>query len=121
MNTWMKSSFSTGANTCVGVRAADISTHVTIGDTKDPDGPTITVSNEAWDRFVAEVAEVDQVAEGAASFTGRLQPEFLADGGFRLHDTGNAASPKLWFTQAEWDAFHAGVQAGELRAETLQR
>ena len=106
---WVKSSFSSGSQGCVQVRPAGAD-RVEVGDTKDPDGPTLLVPEADWQRFL------DQVADGAADYTGRLQPRFLPDGGFTLSDAERSDSPVLTYTKAEWDAFDAGVRAGELRA-----
>ncbi|WP_312863453.1 DUF397 domain-containing protein [Spinactinospora alkalitolerans] len=39
-----------------------------IGDSKNPDGPTLTVPNPDWDAFL------DQVAAGVTEYSGRLLP-----------------------------------------------
>jgi hypothetical protein len=80
-----------------------------IGDTKNPDGPTLTVPDADWDHFLT------QVTHGAADF-GRLRAEFLPEGGFTLTDTARPDSAVLAYTRAEWDAFKLGVEAGELRS-----
>jgi hypothetical protein len=80
-----------------------------IGDTKNPDGPTITVPEADWDHFLT------QVSTGGTEF-GRLHAEFLPGGGFTLTDTARPDSAVLTYTQAEWDAFKLGVEAGELRS-----
>lgn len=103
---WTKSSFSTTGEGCVQVRATG-NGHVIVGDTKNPDGPVLTVTNTDWTTFL------DQVATGTSDYSGRLIPVFQPDGGFILRDTATQAT--LVFTRAEWDAFHAGVVHGELR------
>lgn len=47
---WMKSSYSTRDGACVQARFAEPSkgTAVQIGDTKNPDGPTLTVTPAAF-------------------------------------------------------------------------
>ncbi|WP_116248470.1 DUF397 domain-containing protein [Nocardiopsis sp. FIRDI 009] len=105
---WTKSSFSSTGATCVQVRAPRAGV-IEIGDTKNPNGPTLTVPNDDWEYFL------DRVARGTTDF-GRLRAEFLLDGGFTLTDTAEPGSPVLVYTKAEWDAFKLGVEAGELRS-----
>lgn len=105
---WVKSSFSTNPQGCVQVRAPRPGM-TEIGDTKNPDGPTLTVPNADWDHFLA------RVTTDGTDF-GRLHAEFLPDGGFTLTDTTRPSSPVLTYTRAEWGAFKLGVDAGELRS-----
>ena len=102
---WTKSSYSTNPNGCVQIKR--VTGHVIVGDTKNPDGPVLTVTNADWTAFL------DQVATGTSDYSGRLVPVFQPDGGFILRDTATQAT--LVFTRAEWDAFHTGVVHGELR------
>jgi len=46
---------------------------------------------------------------------GVVEIAFLADGGVALRTSTSAAEgvPPLYYTPAEWDAFLAGVRAGE--------
>jgi hypothetical protein len=104
----VKSSFSTNPQGCVQVRAPHAGV-TEIGDTKSPDGPTLTVPNADWDHFLIQVAT-------AGTDFGRLHADFLPDGGFTLTDTARPSSPVLTYTRAEWDAFKLGVEAGELRS-----
>lgn len=106
--TWVKSSFSTAGQGCVQVRSHG-ENEVEIGDTKNPDGPTLHVPDTAWQHFL------DQVAAKATEYTGRLQPRFLPDGGFTLTDIERVHPPVLAYTKSEWDTFYAGVLAGEFR------
>ncbi|MFI6575384.1 DUF397 domain-containing protein [Nocardiopsis sp. NPDC050513] len=106
---WTKSSFSSTGATCVQVRAPRPGV-TEIGDTKNPDGPTLTVPGFDWEYFLG------QVTNGTTDF-GRLRAEFLPDGGFTLTDTGIPNSLVLTYTKSEWDAFKLGVEAGELRSE----
>ncbi|MEV2276925.1 DUF397 domain-containing protein [Nocardiopsis sp. NPDC049922] len=103
----MKSSASTSAQGCVQVRVPRAGM-IEIGDTKNPDGPTLTVPDTDWDHFLT------QVATGGTDCR-RLCAAFLSHGGFTLTDTAVPRSPVLVFTKAEWDAFKQGVDAGELR------
>jgi hypothetical protein len=52
-NAWRKSSHSGGQAECVEVRNA--TNLVKIRDTKDRQGPVITVSADAWRRFTAAI------------------------------------------------------------------
>ncbi|WP_304452104.1 DUF397 domain-containing protein [Nocardiopsis sp. YSL2] len=105
---WTKSSYSSTGATCVQVRVPRAGV-TEIGDTKKPDGPTLTVPNSDWDHFL------DQIAMGGTDF-GRLRAEFLPGGGFTLTDTTRPGSPTLTYTRAEWEAFKLAVEAGELRS-----
>ena len=109
LTAWVKSSFSTNPQGCVQVRTPYAGV-TEIGDTKNPDGPTLTVPHADWEYFL------DQVVSGRTAFR-RLHAVFLPGGGFTLTDTGIPGSPTLTYTKAEWDAFHAGAVAGELRGE----
>ncbi|AEW95749.1 MULTISPECIES: DUF397 domain-containing protein [Streptomycetaceae] len=52
--TWFKSSYSNGTGgNCVEV--ADSHGPVAVRDSKDPNGPVLTFSRQAWDAFVAAV------------------------------------------------------------------
>ncbi|MFD3686797.1 DUF397 domain-containing protein [Nocardiopsis sp. NPDC058631] len=109
---WTKSSYSSTGATCVQVRSPR-SGMTEVGDTKNPNGPTLTIPNADWDHFL------DHVADGESDF-GRLRAEFLPNGGFTLTDTISPDSPTLAYTKAEWDAFKLGVEAGELRVGSLR-
>lgn len=106
---WTKSSYSGTGATCVQVRVPRAGV-IEIGDTKNPDGPTLTVPNADWEHFLT------QVTHGTTD-CGRLRAEFLPDGGFTLIDTTTSNSPVLAYTKTEWDAFKLGVDAGELRSD----
>ncbi len=106
---WTKSSYSSTGATCVQVRVPRVGV-VEVGDTKDPDGPTLTIPNADWEHFLT------QVTHGTTDF-GSLRAEFLPDGGFNLTDMNTPNSPILVYTKAEWDAFKLGVDAGELRSD----
>lgn len=105
---WVKASASTSAQGCVQVRVPRLGV-IEIGDTKNPDGPTLTITNADWEHFLT------QVIHGTID-SGRLRSEFLPAGGFTLTDTTTPNSPVLAYTKAEWDAFKLGVDAGELRS-----
>ncbi|MET8494327.1 DUF397 domain-containing protein [Streptomyces cellulosae] len=55
---WLRSSYSTGANNCVETarpaagRSAGL---LAVRDSKDPDGPALLFSSDAWTRFVTAV------------------------------------------------------------------
>ncbi|GGP00164.1 DUF397 domain-containing protein [Wenjunlia tyrosinilytica] len=60
---WRKSSYSGGNGQCVEFAAPDSSV-VAVRDSKDPSGPSLSFSSEAWTSFVAGI--------GAGAFdTGR--------------------------------------------------
>jgi hypothetical protein len=47
---WRKSSYSSGNGACIEV--ADLPEAVAVRDSKDPDGPKLTFSRQAWAAFV---------------------------------------------------------------------
>jgi hypothetical protein len=50
--TWRKSSYSQGGNDCLEV-TRDAPTLVPVRDSKNPDGPQLAFSAEAWTAFVS--------------------------------------------------------------------
>jgi hypothetical protein len=52
---WTKSSYSGGNGACVEVKSPTLRA-VAVRDSKDPDGPSLAFSPEAWTSFVAEVS-----------------------------------------------------------------
>lgn len=50
---------------------------------------------------------------GGTDDNGCVEVAFLPDGGVALRDTKNRELPAHRYTAAEWDAFVAGVRAGE--------
>jgi hypothetical protein len=65
--TWVKSSYSSTGN-CVEV--ADQPGRVLIKDTKDPSGPTLSISVQAWRRFTGQVKL--SLGVGSAYASGRM-------------------------------------------------
>ncbi|MER7771791.1 DUF397 domain-containing protein [Kitasatospora sp. NPDC096140] len=53
--TWVKSSYSQNGGNCVEV-APDFPGVVPVRDSKDPEGPTLVFTSDAWRSFVAAVA-----------------------------------------------------------------
>ncbi|WP_329217731.1 DUF397 domain-containing protein [Streptomyces sp. NBC_01485] len=53
---WFKSSYS-GGNTTECVETAAVPAGVLVRDSKAPDGPWVSVSAEAWSRFVGAAVE----------------------------------------------------------------
>ncbi|HEY5836491.1 DUF397 domain-containing protein [Streptomyces sp.] len=51
---WLKSSRSTGNGACVEVKSPAVES-VVVRDSKDPYGPVLTFSPDAWSAFVADV------------------------------------------------------------------
>jgi hypothetical protein len=51
---WIKSSRSTGNGACVEVKSPAVE-EVVVRDSKDPHGPVLSFSPEAWSAFVADV------------------------------------------------------------------
>lgn len=109
---WVKSSFSTNPNGCLQIKR--LSTHVVIGDTKNPDGPTLTVANAHWDDFL------HAIRTGSTTVTGALHATPEPDGGFALNSPA-ADSPILRYTRSERVAFLRGVSNGELRSSDLHK
>jgi hypothetical protein len=53
--TWRKSSHSNGSGECVEVAALPEGAHVSIRDSKDPNGPALTVPPANWRTFTAGI------------------------------------------------------------------
>ncbi|MFJ9458588.1 DUF397 domain-containing protein [Kitasatospora sp. NPDC101447] len=53
--TWVKSSYSQNGGNCVEV-APDFPGVVPVRDSKDPEGPALVFTSDAWRSFVAAVA-----------------------------------------------------------------
>ncbi|MFF7313471.1 DUF397 domain-containing protein [Streptomyces sp. NPDC008137] len=51
---WTTSSYTNGSGACVQVRSTAVEA-LDVGDTKVPDGPTLTFPADAWSAFVALV------------------------------------------------------------------
>ncbi|QIZ38416.1 DUF397 domain-containing protein [Saccharopolyspora sp. ASAGF58] len=103
---WFKSSFSNPSQACVEVRFSDRAVYVR--DSKDcGEGPVISVSGNAWSTLLAEVA--GRLPVGTS---GTIRIVHRTDGGADLQSLP-ARSLTLSYTAAEWDAFVAGVRAGE--------
>ncbi|GAA2743282.1 MULTISPECIES: DUF397 domain-containing protein [Kitasatospora] len=52
---WRKSSYSGGNGACVEIAVPDTAS-IAVRDSKDPQGPQLRFSNEAWAAFAAEAA-----------------------------------------------------------------
>ncbi|WP_190813204.1 DUF397 domain-containing protein [Saccharopolyspora pogona] len=103
---WFKSSFSNPSQACVEVRFSDRAVHVR--DSKDRgEGPVISVSGNAWSTLLAEVAGRLPVGTSRT-----IRIVHRTDGGADLQSLP-ARSLTLSYTATEWDAFVAGVRAGE--------
>ncbi len=77
---------------------------VRIRDSKDPDGPQLTVTVECWQRSLSRFTG-QQADQGGQTLAADHEP-----GSVVLRQAGGAA---LSFTRREWDAFLAGVRQGE--------
>ncbi|WP_280236301.1 DUF397 domain-containing protein [Nocardia cyriacigeorgica] len=108
---WFKSSFSASSNNCVEVRFSTGS--ALIRDSKHrrtTNGatvrqPVITIPFTAWSGFLTAATErTNRSLPGVASFT----PTSTGEMTLRAPD-GTA----LTYTAQEWDAFTAGIEAGE--------
>ncbi|MFJ6770373.1 DUF397 domain-containing protein [Kitasatospora sp. NPDC091257] len=55
---WRKSTYSNGQGDCIEV-ADDLIGIVPVRDSKDPDGPTLAFTPEAWQFFIASVRAGD--------------------------------------------------------------
>jgi Domain of unknown function (DUF397) len=53
---WRKSSYSGGNGECVEFAVPD-TTSVAVRDSKDPEGPSLSFSADAWAAFVADVGD----------------------------------------------------------------
>ncbi|WP_392966355.1 DUF397 domain-containing protein [Streptomyces sp. LN245] len=55
LDTWTKSSYSTGNGACVEVKSPVLSA-LAVRDSKVPAGPTLAFPADAWNAFVTEVS-----------------------------------------------------------------
>ncbi|MFC9845743.1 DUF397 domain-containing protein [Streptomyces sp. NPDC060223] len=55
LNTWTKSSYSTGNGACVEVKSPALAA-MAVRDSKVPQGPTLAFPASSWNAFVAEVS-----------------------------------------------------------------
>ncbi|MDT0308002.1 DUF397 domain-containing protein [Streptomyces sp. DSM 44917] len=53
---WRRSSYSNGQSACVEV-ADNLAETVPVRDSKAPDGPALTIPNDAWSTFVASLKD----------------------------------------------------------------
>jgi hypothetical protein len=53
---WQTSTYSAGNGNCVRTRLRPDG-NVDVGDSKDPDGPTLTFTRAEWDAFLAGLKE----------------------------------------------------------------
>ncbi|MEV5539933.1 DUF397 domain-containing protein [Saccharopolyspora shandongensis] len=103
---WFKSSFSNPSQACVEIRFAD--GLVQVRDSKDHgEGPVIDVPGREWPTVLAEAA--GRLPTGTNRAIRIVQH---ADGGANLQPLP-ARSLTLSYTAAEWEAFVAGIHAGE--------
>jgi len=55
LNTWIKSSYSTGNGACVEIKSPLLA-EMAVRDSKIPDGPTLAFPTDSWNAFVTEVS-----------------------------------------------------------------
>lgn len=110
---WRTSRYSNGGDNCV--QWAPHPDGMIVRDSKDPAGPTITISCEQWPAFLADavssVVAGDVVASGVAISTGAQRRTY--GGAVRLtvwHLRCLATGVTLHFTAGERDAFLAEVR-----------
>ncbi|MFF9073878.1 DUF397 domain-containing protein [Streptomyces sp. NPDC014735] len=68
--------------------------------------------SELMNQEIPEAAWTKSSFSGAGSGGDCVEVAHV-EGGRVLRDSTNPSGPKLYFTDAEWDAFTKGVQAGE--------
>ncbi|WP_216915942.1 DUF397 domain-containing protein [Nocardia noduli] len=114
---WFKSTFSTGTSSCVEIAVTPEAR--LIRDSKylrDPNNspaqqPTIRVAIGQWAQFLSAVEKHD-----TAGTAGLPRIRYQPDGGASLSD----GETTLQYTTGEWEAFHAGVVAGEFEPTTTK-
>lgn len=104
---FVKSSFSGGQGSCVGIKRFDDWTVVGKHELGDA-SPTLVFPSTDWDEFCS------RVAQGERTSAGEVIAVFTPDGGFTLTEATNGQAPVIIYDKAEWDAFELGIQAGEL-------
>jgi hypothetical protein len=129
--TWRKSTYSEPTANCVEVAAAGSGAARRIGvrDSKFPSGPYLWFTPDVWAVFIAKTRRPAgaRIPDGDGDVVTRHVPTEQVPADFRRDDkifesgrqaitvrgTAGPGSPVLYFTEAEWDAFVAGVTAGE--------
>ncbi|GAB3709210.1 DUF397 domain-containing protein [Nocardiopsis oceani] len=105
---FVKSSFSGGQGSCVGIKR--FGTWTVVGKHElGADSPTLIFPNSDWNEFCTRVARNERASAGEVSAI------FTPEGGFTLTESTNEQAPTIVYDKAEWDAFKLGAQAGELR------
>ncbi|WP_017585728.1 DUF397 domain-containing protein [Nocardiopsis ganjiahuensis] len=105
---FVKSSFSGGQGSCVGIKRFGNWTVVGKHELGDA-SPVLVFPSTDWDEFCI------RVSRGEESSAGEVAAVFTPDGGFTLTEATNDRAPIIVYDKAEWDAFALGARAGELR------
>ncbi|MCH0538499.1 DUF397 domain-containing protein [Streptomyces sp. MUM 203J] len=98
--TWKKSSFCGEGESCIHLAAGDRGT-IRLTETSDPSGAVLTLAPTTW-RAWQEDIRLGRVPDG-----GETGP----DGTLRLRT--HPQGPVVTTTTPQWEAFAAGVRAGE--------
>jgi len=105
MSTWRKSTYSTDSWNCVDVRV--VGDEVQVRNSTDPGGPVLTFTGAYWSWVLERVAAGEKVATIVRDDEGIHWRNAVE--GWVVVD----------FTEAEWEAFRAGVAAGEFDLDRL--
>ncbi|GAA2617060.1 DUF397 domain-containing protein [Actinomadura fulvescens] len=62
MTTWRKASRSTTSDNTDCVEVAQLADNIGVRDSKDPEGPKLTLSRDAWRSLVSRVKADDETA-----------------------------------------------------------
>ncbi|WP_017582519.1 DUF397 domain-containing protein [Nocardiopsis valliformis] len=108
---FVKSSFSGGQGSCVGIKRFGPWTIVGKHELGEA-SPTLAFPSADWDEFCT------RIAQGEKTSFGEVTAAFTPEGGFTLTEATNPQAPIIVYDRAEWDAFQLGAQAGELRSAT---
>lgn len=111
-----KSTYSSGDRECIEV-ATNIPTTIAIRDSKDPGGPILRFTPDAWTAFQASL--VDGAFEFAKSSYSSPSGECVEvatnmPATVAIRDSKDPDGPILCFTPDAWAAFRAAVVEGQL-------
>lgn len=108
---WRTACRSTDARCCVQVAVYDGA--ILIGNTKQPAGPVLSLSNAEWSEFTAGIRHGDFDDPISMSDPKRGVQVTVRDGVIGIAVAGQSSGPVLSYSNAEWSEFVAGIRQGD--------